>query len=577
MKETLKGRLFLMLFSLPFAGGGLGLLLLSVLPSLYEWQQMKSWPQVQAHLLEASLTTHQGSKSDNYQATARYSYRYQMVDYTSERVAIMGGSDNIGHFHQTLVAQLQLALTRQESVPAWVNPDNPADAVLNRDMRWGLLGFKMIFVLVFGGVGISMLIFGLRAKPSATNHSESAAKPWLAQREWASNQISCNSKNTLWMTWGFTLLWNLISLPAALAIPEEFASGNKLILIALIFPLGGIYMLVWAIKATLSWRRFGQLVLTLDPYPGSIGGQVGGTLNLPITYNSQQRFPVSLQCLRSYVTGSSKSRTRHENVIWQASGLAYSEASPTGDTRLSLCFDVPPKLPVSEPFDDDYRFWRLELNADLPGIDLHRQFELPVFATAEQTRAHLPLSSEHPLCNAEREAQIESIANIQQIPGGVAMYFPMLHNWGNNLVGLVCGLFFAGAGLLIRSESDAPAFFVWIFILIGGGIVFACLKWLFTSLHIQLDQNGLISERYWLGIHIGRDQIPRADISNLQLTLSSRGQTANGYQENYKIHALTRADKKIIIAMNLQGRDTALTALEAIGGLSGYKIQTPKQ
>lgn len=572
MKETLKGRLFLLLFSLPFAGVGIGMLFLSVLPSLYEWQQMKSWPQVQAQLLEARLTTNRGDESDTYQATARYSYRYQMVDYTGTRVAIMSGSDNIGHFHQTLAAQLELALHSQQPVPAWINPDSPTEAVLNRDMRWGLLGFKMIFVLAFGGVGIGLLIAAFKAKAGAADHPGGTAKPWLAQQEWTSNQISCNSKNTLWFTWGFTLLWNLISLPAALAIPEEFASGNKLILIALIFPLGGIYMLVWAINTTLSWHRFGQLVLTLDPYPGSIGGQVGGTLNLPIAYDSQQRFPVSLQCLRSYVTGSGKNRTRNESVIWQASGLAHSQASSSGGTRLSLCFDVPSDLPVSEPFSDDYRFWRLELNADLPGIDLHRQFELPVFATAEQAQAHLPLSSEHPLCHAEYEAQIESITSIEQIPGGVTMHFPMLRNWGNNLIGLVCGLFFAGAGLLMRSESDAPAFFVWLFILIGGLIAFVCLKWLFTSLHIQLDHNGLISERYWLGIPVGRDQIPRADINKLQLTMSSRGQSAKGYQENYKIHAHTHSGKKVLLAINLQGRATAQAALEAIGSLSGYKI-----
>ncbi len=573
MKESLKGRLFMLLFALPFAGVGIGFLLFGVIPNLYEWQQMKSWPQVEARLLDAGLHTSRGDDSDTYRAYARYTYRYQMQDYTSERVAIMGGSDNIGDFQSDLALQLELAQRMGQPVPAWVNPNDPGDAVLSRDMRWSLLGFKMIFVLVFGGVGIGLMIFTLKAKVDATDHPDSSSKPWLAQQEWASPEVTCNSKSSLWVIWFFALIWNLISLPATLAVPDEWAGGNKLILIALIFPLAGIYLLYWAINSTLSWRRFGQLRLQLDPYPGSIGGHVGGTLNIPIAYNPQQRFPVNLQCVRRYVTGSGKNRTSHESIVWQSNGLAQSKPAPGGGTSLDICFDVPANLPVSETYSDDYRFWRLELNADLPGVDLHRQFEIPVFATGEKSRAALLLSRSHPQLNDEREASIEAVANIQQIPGGVRMHYPMLHGAGNNLVGLVCGLFFGGAGVLMHFESDAPAVIVWAFTLIGGLITFICLKWLFTSLHVQLDHNGLISERYWLGMPIGRDQIPRADIQKLYIDVSSRGQSAKGYQEMCKIIALTHSGKKIPVAMNLKGRDTAQLALEAIGGLSGYGVK----
>jgi hypothetical protein len=59
---------------------------------------------------------------------------------------------------------------------------------------------------------------------------------------------------------------------------------------------------------------------------------VGGTLTLPLAYNSQQRFPVSLQCLRSYEIGSGKNRSRRETVIWQTTGLAHTKPAPAGGT-----------------------------------------------------------------------------------------------------------------------------------------------------------------------------------------------------------------------------------------------------
>lgn len=572
MKKSTSSRLFMLLFALPFAGVGIGFLVLGIIPNLYEWQQMKSWPQVEARLLDAGLTTSRSDDSDTYKAYARYSYHYQQQDYTSERVALVGGSDNVGHFQQNLAYHLESAHRNQHSVPAWVNPDNPADAVLNRDMRWDLLGFKLIFALVFGTVGLGLIVFTLKTKVGATGHPESARKPWLAQREWASPEVSCNTKGNLWFIWGFALIWNLISLPASLAVPEELAGGNKLILIALIFPFFGIILLAWAIKSTLSWRRFGQLYLALDPYPGSVGGQVGGTLNVPIAYNPRQRFPVSLQCIHSYVTGSGKNRNRHESIIWQSNGLAHSKPAPAGGTLLVICFDVPNDLPVSETASDSYHLWRLELNADLPGVDMHRQFEIPVFATGDKSRTAPPLSTTHSQLHEEREAKIEAVANIEQIPGGVRMHYPMLRSLGSNLIGLVVGVFFAGAGVLMHLESDAPAMMVWIFTLLGSIVTLFCLKQLFTSLHVELDHNGLISKRYWLGIPTGHDQIARTDISKLQIITNYSTQSSKGYQEVCSIIALTRNGKKIPIAMNLQGRDTAQLALEAIGGLSGYKV-----
>ena len=131
MKETTKGRLLMLLFALPFASGGLGILIFSVIPSLYEWHDMNSWPQVDAHLQSAGVN----DDGDTYQAIARYSYRYQAQNYTSERVAIIGGSDNIGHFQQGLARHLELAHRMGQPVPAWVNPNDPGDAVLNRDLR----------------------------------------------------------------------------------------------------------------------------------------------------------------------------------------------------------------------------------------------------------------------------------------------------------------------------------------------------------------------------------------------------------------------------------------------------------
>lgn len=569
MAKKSGGRWFLLLFSLPFAAVGLGFLLFSIIPSLTEWQQMKSWPQVEASLSHVKLVRNSGDDGVTYQASAQYSYFYDGRQYQSDRVAIMGGADNIGDFHEQLVAKLEAAQRVGRPVPAWVNPSDPGDAVLNRDMRWNALAFKLLFALVFGGVGFGIMAWALVSKPSHVDHPEGDAKPWLARREWADNRIQCNSRGGLWFVWAFALLWNAISAPVLFAVPEELAKDNYLVLVGLLFPLVGMLLLAWAIHTSLSWRRFGQLALVMDPFPGAIGGQVGGSLDLPLAYDAQQRFPVTLVCARSYETGSGKNRSRRESLIWQAQGLAYAEPGMSG-TRLNFCFDVPANLPASEDYSNDYRLWRLSINADLPGVDLGRQFEIPVYPTGEKSFRPLRLSTEHPQAVAQREALIESVLEIQQIPGGVELFFPMLRNPSGPLWGVLFGLVFGGAGVGMYFAGDAPAILVWSFIPIGALILFFSIKALFGSLRVRLDREGLLSQRYWLGLPIGRDQVGSSDIKRLVIDVSYEQQTTKGHSQVCNIKAETHAGKKIPVAKNLKGRETAQQALEAIASLTGY-------
>jgi hypothetical protein len=569
MKKSLAGRAFLLLLGLPFAGVALGVLCLSLIPGIYEWQQMKSWQPVQAQLLSAQLVRNQHTS----EVVASYHYRYQMEDHTSDRVGIFGGADNIGDFHTTLGYQLERALASKQPVSAWVNPEHPEEAVLNRDMRWDLVGFKLIFVLVFGLIGAGIILLAFNTSFGSTGHPESASKPWLSQKEWASPQIRCNGNYVLSMIWFLAFFVNLISLPLLLDFSKEWNSGNKLILIAMIFPLCGFALLIWAIKYTLSWRRFGQLVFNLDPYPGSIGGQVGGYIDVPVGFNPQQRFSVTLQCVRRYTSGTGKQRSQREDVMWSSNGVARTQMSVSGGTLLRICFNVPRHLPQSEVPSNDYRCWRLTLSADLPGVALERHFVLPVFATAQQSSAALPLSTDHAQAIEQYQQQFERVVNLEQIPGGVRMVFPMLHNWGNNLVGLISGAFFAGAGLLMNTRADAPGLLVWSFTGVGTLITLLALRALFRHLHVEIDQQGITSRHYWLGIPTGRKQMAREQVR----TIGS--QRAVGLQSNRQptnvcnLYAYSIRGDKVLVAMNLQDGETAQLALDTIATLTGYPVR----
>ncbi|KRB28678.1 DUF3592 domain-containing protein [Acidovorax sp. Root70] len=168
------------LFALPFAAVGVGMLLLSVLPTLYDWARVQWWQPVPATLVTARLETSRSSKSSSY--TVKASYRYQVAgrEYQGDRVAISGGGDNVGDFQEALGARLEQALRDGAPVQVWVSPTDPAQAVIDRSLRPGLLALKMVFVVVFGGVGVGLLVHVLRPARAAQGLVGSNGQPLTA-------------------------------------------------------------------------------------------------------------------------------------------------------------------------------------------------------------------------------------------------------------------------------------------------------------------------------------------------------------------------------------------------------------
>ena len=141
---------FLFLFALPFAGVGIGFLSLSIIPSLYEWQMMQRWVATPAVLEAADLKVSHGDDSTTYRAVASYRYRYDHQTYYGDRVGIMSGSDNIGSWQQDKAHTLESALRNKREITVYVNPEDPAQAVIYPELRTGMLGFKFMFAVIFG-------------------------------------------------------------------------------------------------------------------------------------------------------------------------------------------------------------------------------------------------------------------------------------------------------------------------------------------------------------------------------------------------------------------------------------------
>jgi len=564
----MKGRIVLILFALPFFGVGVWMLL-SVSGSFHDAWRMQSWVPWEAGLTRAGYETHQGDDSDTYEAYAQYTYSFGGQNYTNDRVAIASGADNIGDYQRDLGRRLSASWSGREPITIYISPDDPSEAVIDRDLRWSLIGFKAIFLFLFGGVGLGLIIFAFRApKEKDTSDPVYSTEPWRVNDEWQTSTVKSSSKKTMYFTWGFAAFWNLISAPLPFLIVNEVVDKqNYAALVGLLFPLVGIWIIVWAVRSTLEWRRFGPAPVMLDPFPGAIGGHVGGTVDVNLPYDAGTNIMLTLTNVHSYVSGSGKNRSRQEKAKWQDKQLAHSESGNKG-TRLSFRFDVPEGLTESDADQsgDDHHLWRLNLKADLPGVDIDRDYEIPVYPTGEASRQISARAIESARNQTDHIDDL-AVRNAVQLHSGIdgkEMLYPAGRNIGPAIGGLIVGAVFGGIGWYVV-VSEGQGFFGNIFGSIFGGVgllaILGSLYAALNSLRVVKDAVYLKTVRRVLGIPVKRRRIRCNELVRFSKDSSFQSQSGKKHVVHYSIYAEDSRGEKIIVGEGCKGDSEANAAI----------------
>ena len=562
----MKGRILVSLFALPFFSVGVWMLW-SVSSTFYEAYQMRSWVPVEARITSAGYTTSSGD-SDTYEAYAKYTYTYGGEYLTGNRVTISSGGDNIGDYQTDMGNRLGRAQAQGQMVTVFVDPGQPRRAIVDRSIRWGLIGFKSIFIFVFGGVGLGLLIAAWRAPAEKDKtQPEYQASPWLLNDAWQSATIRSSSKMAMWAAWGFAAFWNLISsVTPFIAYREVVEKQNYIALVALLFPLVGIGLVAWAVRRTLEWRRFGPAPVTLDPFPGSIGGHVGGTIDLNLPFDPDHRFELTLTNVHHYVSGSGKNRSRKEKSLWQDTQIAHTELGSKG-TRLTFRFDVPEGQAETDAAaeGDSHDAWRLNLKADLPGADLDRDYDIPVYATATQSRllSDRAVQQSRQELGLVAEERIRDAVNVRHGATGKSMLYPMGRNLGSSIGGFIVGAVFAAAGWYLVVE-EGQRIFGSIFGGVGGLIAVATLYMMLNSLEVSRHGAGVTAVRRVLGIPVSRKTMQFHEFDRFIKNSSFQTQSGGKHVMHYSIYALDRQGNKMTVGEGFKGESEANAAIELI-------------
>jgi hypothetical protein len=543
----------LTLFALPFALCGLAVLYLAG-SAVWSWQQMRSWEPVPAEILSVELESHDGDDSTTYRVAARYRYSFGGRSYVGERVAISRFADNIGDFHHDLHARLRDAQVRGEPVTAYVNPRHPDQAVLNRELRWMLALLMTAFGLVFAGVGLGLMFGAFISSRSERQQDDLKRRypgqPWCWRPEWQDGRISGSNRATAYLATGFAVFWNLVSWPALSALPRELESGNKAALLALLFPLVGIGLAIWAIHAWLRLRRFGVSTLVLDSFPAPLGGLLRGTAKASAQIPGSEAFTVTLNCIEQRTRGSGDDSSKRERVLWQDTQTIprhRCQISP-GYSTIPIEIRVPAdEPPTSEESADDEIIWRLEVSGECPGPDYTSRFDVPVFDTG-QAAAEESSHTEWSAHEQAAEPDIDSLRKlgilVNRLPDGDQQWiFARARHKGVATGVTLFTLIWTGvtAGLLY---SDAPLLFPIAFGLFNLIMIAWTLTMWFKQYRFRVGVTGLTLAKGLLGgqVAIAPDQVKKIK--------PSRGMQA-GNKLYYDLKIETTDNREYIAARSL--------------------------
>jgi hypothetical protein len=379
----------LTVFGLPFLAVGIFMGYQAYQP----WRQsqaMQAWAEVPARLIAVELQAHSGSEGGvTHRVAGDYTYAYGGREYRSNRISLYESSDNIGSFHERLYRRLHQAQTTGGTVPCYVNPQAPAEAVLERSLRTEMLLFQLGFTLVFGGVGLGLIIGGIvgaiRGRGAQRQKQANPGQPWLWKKEWAGGMIRSSTKAAALGTLLFAVLWNAIALPITwLAVPQLWASNRGMLLVVLIFPAVGVAVIGAAVYQILRWMKYGESVFQMAAVPGVIGGPLAGAVRVPVHVQPEEGFLVRLRCVNIVVTGSGKQQHTSEHVRWEAKRVMSRELFQHDPTQsgIPVLFGIPHTLSGSDDSAPRNRIvWRLEVEAKTSGVDYAATFEVPVFRT----------------------------------------------------------------------------------------------------------------------------------------------------------------------------------------------------
>tara|TARA_R110001592_G_scaffold99251_2_gene282926 strand:+ start:58 stop:1260 length:1203 start_codon:yes stop_codon:yes gene_type:complete len=266
-------------------------IMLSAIP-LSNWYGAQSWETVPCTIESSEVNSHSSSDGTTYSVRIRYTYAWGNATFTGDQYNFFSGSSSGRSGKEAIVSQYPAGQERR----CYVNPDDPNEAVLNRDFSFGyLIG---TFGLLFVTIALGMLFIRMRG-PRDRGISSAGKTVAQPQQTFAPHEESLSLKaaqsglftmlfflffGLVWNGVVFTVLWSMLQENSKEIAPLLFLIPFGLVGIGVMFgvlyyalalfnpkpemiirpgflPLGGGAELTWSFRGNTA--RISKLTITL--------------------------------------------------------------------------------------------------------------------------------------------------------------------------------------------------------------------------------------------------------------------------------------------------------------------------
>ena len=420
-----------------------------------------------------------------------------------------------------------------------------------------------LFGFILSSVGFGLMFAAVWSRKKAKQAAELQARfpdePWKLRTDWAAGKIKSSSVSQQLLYLVIALAFcGIGGLGTCLSLPQELHRNNSAALLILIFPAIGFGFLIAFVRAWWSRRCYGDSFFELAEVPAPLGGALSGMIQAGTRLKPEHGLHLKLSCVRRVVTGSGKSRSTQETVLWQDEKVYKPEAglpeAAPGRSGIPVYFKLPTGQPQCFKRGDVSVYWRLETKARMAGPGFAAVFDVPVFrvadamaevanepdATATATHglpdvlAGMAAAADEPDPTAALQMPIEELRRdehsriqVTDGPGGREFYFPAARNPGAALYTTVWAAALDG-GVVLVLRFHGPVIFA-VFLSLFGVILscFAFSQW-FKSSRVTINSTGVTAVNHWLVFSRTR----RFDASEV-----ARFQTKTGMTEGTKTYA----------------------------------------
>jgi ankyrin repeat protein len=276
MKSKIGVLLFSAVFMLGFGAGGFFAGIVPLWDAFQTKWRVSNLVAVQASVVDVR---HSRSGKGSSAVRARYTYFWQGTRYASEQISLQQGprsSDNLSDWHERWFETLKQVQTNQSTITAWIDPNNPSDAVIDKEVRWAKVWFAIPFATLFTGVGLAagyIFFATLLGWRKSEKKLSSALEPVTHNAP----IIRANFGGGLFF---FGVIWSLLVVPICVMIWSSPNQTMPRVLVTVMAVLG-VWVMVSGALAGLRTRRSVSPTVTLSPQRPAFGDSFRVLLHFP--------------------------------------------------------------------------------------------------------------------------------------------------------------------------------------------------------------------------------------------------------------------------------------------------------